>query len=199
MSTSPEVEQALKERFLALPKVVQDAMLSADVETHLRGLSGKYKLHLDQWQKLEDEVMFTLLGIKSADQLLSTIETTLGMSETEALALTTDISHTIFEPIREQMERELGSPDAHAENMTRIEQVRTEMLGQEKVTLLAEHNIENPAPPNTTATPPKPFVATPPPPKPETQSIRTEVPPESHTGTSSERKAIANDLYREQL
>lgn len=190
MSTSPAVEEALKERFYQLPKVVQDAMLSTDVETHLREMSKKYKLQLDKWQILEDEVMFTLLGIKSADELLVTIEQKIGLNETDALALTADISQAVFEPIRGEMERELGSPEAHTEKETPIEAVRTELLGEEKKILIPE-----------TSEPPKPkvFAATPPLPKPEIKSVRTEVPPEVKKGTSTERKVIANDLYREQL
>ena len=65
----PTIEDKLQERFLALPKAVQEAISSSDVEKHLRELSEVHKLHLDQWQKLENEVMLTLLGLEEAENL----------------------------------------------------------------------------------------------------------------------------------
>lgn len=194
MDTNTELNNALREHFLNLPEVVQKSILSTNIEGHLREMSGRYKLHLDQWQTLENEVMLALLGIKNASDLPVTISAELHMSEADALNLSKDISQTIFEPIRAEMERALGAPQAQEETHSDIENIRTELLSQEKTTLLSEHTV-----PQTEPNAPKLFSATPPAPQPTVASIKTEIAPEMRTGTSAERKVIANDLYREQL
>jgi hypothetical protein len=69
-----EFQEAIKERFLKLPKVVQEAIVSADVQKHMRELAETQKLHLDQWESLENEVQMTLLGIHAAEDLTKNIE-----------------------------------------------------------------------------------------------------------------------------
>lgn len=182
----------LKSYFVALPTPVQEAILSSEIESKLRTLAETHKLHLDKWQILEAEVMFALLGVKPLRELSATIQKSLGLTETEATPLVTDISHIIFEPIRAEMERALGAPQAQEEIQSDIENIRTKLLAQEKTTLLSEHNAPD-------APQVKSFVATPPAPQPTVQSIKTEIPPEARTGTSTERKSVTNDLYREQL
>jgi len=54
----------MEERFAELPTSVQKAVTDASVEQKLRKLAKKYKLHLDQWILLENEIMLTLLGFE---------------------------------------------------------------------------------------------------------------------------------------
>ena len=61
MTEQTGATKQIGEQFKKLPKVVQDAILSADVEMHMRELADKHKLHFDQWSALENEVMFALL------------------------------------------------------------------------------------------------------------------------------------------
>ena len=101
------MNEKLQARFLQLPKALQNAITSADVEKKLRGLSETHKLHLDQWQKLENEVMLALLGFQRVENLETNIKNEVGIADEEAKALAVDIADTIFEPIREELEREL--------------------------------------------------------------------------------------------
>src|SRR3990167_3849991 len=103
-----EVDERLSARFLQLPKALQSAITFADVEKKLRGLSETHKLHLDQWQKLENEVMLALLGFQPVENLETNIKNEVGIAEEEAKALAGDIADTIFEPIRAELEKELG-------------------------------------------------------------------------------------------
>src|SRR3990167_605366 len=100
--------EKMQARFLQLPKALQDAITSADVEKKLRALSETHKLHLDQWQKLENEVMLALLGFQPVENLEANIKNEVGIAEEEAKALAGDIADTIFEPIRAELEKELG-------------------------------------------------------------------------------------------
>ena len=99
----PNVDEQLKERFKQLPKIVQNAIVSADIEKHLRSLADSHQLHLDQWNILETEVQMTLLGFQETDDLQKNIETEVGVTPEIAAALAQDISKTVFEPIREQL------------------------------------------------------------------------------------------------
>lgn len=110
-----EVKQIIAKRFKEVPKVVQNAILSSNVEENLRSLSEKHRLHFDQWVTLENEIMMTLLGIQTIDKLGENIseEAEVPLAVGEAIAL--DASKLIFEPIRKELERELDHPSATTE------------------------------------------------------------------------------------
>src|SRR3990167_6001503 len=102
-----DLKARLNARFKLLPKVVRDSILSADVEQHMRQLAEHHKLHLDQWSALENEVMFALLGFVPVENLAANIEKEVGVPRETAGALAEDISHIVFEPIREMLEKNL--------------------------------------------------------------------------------------------
>ena len=103
-----KLAQMIRDQFGKLPKVVQDAISSADVEKHLRDLATKHKLHLDQWETLENQVMLTLLGIQDSDDLKNNIKNEVVVPDEVAQELTDDISANVFEPVRAQLEQELA-------------------------------------------------------------------------------------------
>ena len=74
MSQQTDTQAILKERFKELPRVVQNAITSADVRKRMRELADTHKLHLDQWETLENEVMMTLFGVLPVDELQANIE-----------------------------------------------------------------------------------------------------------------------------
>lgn len=103
-----DTQQQLKERFDLLPKVVQDAITSAEVEEHLRKLSRTHQLHLDQWQELETEVMLTLMGIKPIGALAANIKNMVRVDDVTARALAQSISEIVFAPIRAELDAALA-------------------------------------------------------------------------------------------
>lgn len=170
-----EFDAQLAERFKQLPKAVQDAITSADVEDKLRSLSEKHKLHLDQWGKLENEVMLTLFGFQPAEDLEKNLEKEVGIAAEASNALTLDIGEVIFRPIREALERETESPSP------------------------------GDAPPAaspalTTPLPPAPPPVTPPPVPAAVKVERAPTSPSYAQQTKShERPAIEDDPYREPI
>jgi len=104
-----DLQAKLSARFAQLPKVVQDAILSADIETHMRSLAGQHQLHFDQWTALENEVMFALLGFEPVVNLADNIEKEVGVPHDVAVALADDVSRIVFEPIRAQMEQAIAA------------------------------------------------------------------------------------------
>lgn len=184
-----KLDAAMQESFNKLPRAVQDAITSADVEKHLRELSDKHKLHLDQWTLLENEVMLTLLGIEPIANLASNIQSEVGVDSATAIAIAADVSQIVFAPIRGELERLLGHPQAEAVASTPVDQVRAQALS-------AAHEAETS--PVTTAVPVMPAT---PPPAPPTQKVeRAPISAAYAPGAAShERKSVEGDPYREQL
>ncbi|OGG67609.1 hypothetical protein A3C21_00320 [Candidatus Kaiserbacteria bacterium RIFCSPHIGHO2_02_FULL_59_21] len=126
----PEVDKEIAARLKELPKVLRDAIESSDVEKRLRELATIHKLHVDQWQILENEVMLTLLGFEQPEDLAQNVKENVKVSEEIASSLATDISRIIFEPIRQELERELEHPEAKEKEVSEVEQARQQALEQ---------------------------------------------------------------------
>ncbi len=181
MDDDKDFKGIIKERFKQLPKVVQDAITSADIEKHMRELANTHRLHLDQWETLENQVMLTLLGIEYSDDLEKNIKNEVGVDEATAKLLTEDISKIVFEPIRQELERQLEHPEAKAAVVSDVEAARTQVLGNEARTVV---------PPVLPATPPAP--------PPTEKAVRAPVSEAYRAGEpSSARKAVEDDPYRE--
>ncbi|HEY4520000.1 MAG TPA: hypothetical protein VJH33_03115 [Candidatus Paceibacterota bacterium] len=176
--TQQDFETLIQERFSKLPPVVQNAITSGNPEKQLRELSKKHQLHLDQWQQLENQVMLTLLGVYESGELEQHIERDVGVSPEVANTLAVDVTSFIFEPIREELERQLEHPRAHDIEQTAVETLRTKTLQQQST--------------------PSVVPATPPPPKPTTITPRAPI-SETYRARelSSERKDTEGDPYRE--
>lgn len=186
-----ELQIQLAARFKQLPVVIQNAITSADVEQHLRALADTNKLHLDQWEILENEVMLTLMGFQKMEDLDKNIRESVDVTPEVARQLAHDISETIFAPIRGELERLLEHPDAQAATVSDVETARTEVLGQ---------NTSRTITPAATPSLPAIIPATPPAPPPTDKAVRANPSPMyTPQAPSQERKGIAGDPYREQV
>lgn len=215
-----DFDEKLRQRFSELPKVVQNAITSADVEKHLRELADTHKLHIDQWESLENEVMLALLGFQDANKLPENIKKEVGTDDATAAELGRNISAIVFEPIRQELERQLEHPSAVAAATTGAEEVRTKILAEAK----AKDAAPVPAAPVPLAETPVPSVtapAIPPPAVPDVaKQVQTTVAPMAPAVPSApspvqtvaraplssayvasqpshERKSIEGDPYRE--
>ena len=128
MPQDENIGALIRERFAKLPKVVQDAITSVDVSNQMRELAKTHQLHLDQWDLLENEVHLALLGIQPLENLPGNLKREVGTDEATAVALAEDISRIVFEPIRQELERQLEHPEATAEKTTGVEDMRTRIL-----------------------------------------------------------------------
>lgn len=168
----------IQERFKQLPKVVQDAITSSDVEKHMRALADKQKLHVDQWQALENEVMLALLGFKRAEELEKNLLRNVKIGSETARQLAVQINGMVFEPIRQELERQLEHPEAQKEQISQAEAMRTQVLGKENA--------------------PKAPAPTPPAPTPQTAAERAPASGDYKPGIASiERTSVTDDPYRE--
>ncbi|MEN9413555.1 MAG: hypothetical protein RLZZ342_642 [Candidatus Parcubacteria bacterium] len=184
LPTDIDIDKAFAERIALLPPVVQAAIQSADLEKHLRALADSHKLHIDQWELLENEVKLALLGFEDAEKLPENLESVVGVDKQTAGELAQAINDEVFEPIRQELERALTHPEAKEVQTDGIEKARQAALS------LARASGE--------ATPAAVQAATPPAQKPEGSVVRA---PLSETYKpsvpSSERKAVDGDPYRE--
>ena len=143
--------------------------------------------------------MLALLGIKSPNDLQENIQKELSIPTETASALTKDISQMIFEPVREELERELDHPQAKEGEVSDLDQVQTELLAEAKhdgatiPELLPKVDFSKVVLPVQSVAP-----TTPPPTKSDEKAVRAAA-PTSAAEPSATRKAIANDPYREQL
>ena len=192
MPKGSDIQKILKERFAQLPTPVQKAITSTDVEKHLRALADTHKLHVDQWEALENEVMMTLLGVTPIEELQAGIKKYVNVPDEVASALAGDISKEVFQPIRSELERSLEHPEAKAEEMSGAEAERRRALAEEAKETAASIPV---APTSTPVAP-----ATPPAPSPEGKAVRAPVSESYHAGEpSSKRSATDDDPYREPI
>ena len=211
-----DIKKEYQERFAELPKIVQDAITSAQISKGLQKLSEENKLHVDQWDKLENEVMFALLGLTDTADLPQNIAKNVVVADDLANTLAQQISANVFEPIREQLDRQLGSPQAKEEVTSDVEQVRDQMLKDAGVRpggdLPAQPDpaipptitdqIITPEAPVPPVVPVQPAVlpGTPPAAAPDTKVERGPISESYHAqNPSTDRKTVDGDPYREQL
>lgn len=181
--TQEQLTTQLQDRFKQLPKPIQNAITSADVQKQLRELADTAKLHVDQWQILENDVMLTLLGFQETEKLAEHLQHDLEVPAGLAASLAENISKIVFDPIREELERELDNPDAKARTQTVADAALQEEKSQEVAPTAA---ISTVAP------------ATPPPEKPVEKAVRAPIAESYKPGeVSSERKVVTDDPYRE--
>jgi len=195
-TTQDEFKKQLAERFSQLPKVVRDSITSADVEKRLREMATVHQLHVDQWDLLENEVMLTLLGFQRPEDLEKNIQKEIVTTTETAHALAESINIFVFEPIRQELERQLTHPDAKVEEQSNIEASRTQILGSSENS--APQPIAQSAPPLTTPAIPAVAPATPPQPAPAVPVVRMPASGDYKPGEASTvRKSVVDDPYRE--
>ena len=181
--TQEKLNEELRGRFMELPKVLQDAITSTDIQKQLRALADTNKLHLDQWQLLENEVMLTLLGFQPPEELADNLKADLNIPEELSLTLAANISHIVFEPVRAELERQLEHPDAKPEEVSAVEGARKQILSEAGAAPAAAAPV---------------LPATPPAPAPEGTVTRAPVSEAYKAGeTSAARKSVHDDPYRE--
>lgn len=201
----PELDKSIQDRFSQLPPVVQDAITSADVQKQLRAVAANHKLHVDQWGKLENEVMLTLLGFDEPGNLEKNLVGQVGVPSEEARDLANDINTIVFEPIRQELERQLAHPEAQEKAVSAEEVARNEAIANEAApstdtpSAAPAGALEIPAAaPAPIVAPPGVLPATPPAPKPTEKAVRAPI-SSSYTSqqASTARKGVEGDPYRE--
>jgi hypothetical protein len=192
-----DLETLFEERLQRLPKPVRDAITSSDIEKNLRALSEKHKLHVDQWELLENEVKLGLFGFEPLENLEKNIEHEIGLPVDEARALAKSINEIVFEPIRQKLEQGLEHPDAQPIQVNGAEAARTQILDAAHAEE-GEHVASVTTPAQETPSSPVVQPATPPPAPPQVKVARPSESTAYRPGEPSHaRSSVHDDPYRE--
>ena len=97
-----------------LPEQIQTAVKHVNVPEKMRALAKDYKLHLDKWAILENEIMLALVGAKDASDMPQNISTAVGVDLETAKKMTDSIAINIFRPIREELQDEIENKEQRA-------------------------------------------------------------------------------------
>lgn len=194
-----EIEKEIYDHLQQLPELIRGTIDEADVPAKMRALATQQKLHIDQWEGLEQEVMMTLVGMKEPNELPMGIKNALGISGDLAMTLATAVSEQIFIPVRQKLEEALAHPGI-ADLPEDTDALSDETISAENEDQLSVSPdfVEPPPAVSPEPPPPTPLPATPPPPPP-TQTVEHAPISASYTPghASSERKDAAGDPYRE--
>ena len=96
-----DTTKMIKERFDALPKMVQDAILSSDYENLLIEIGKKYQLNVDQMGMLEQETTLTMMGLTATKDFETELTRELNVDPAKGRQIVVDINEKIFFNIRE--------------------------------------------------------------------------------------------------
>jgi hypothetical protein len=95
-----ETAKLIKERFDALPKMVQDAILSSNYENSLLEIGKKYQLNVEQMGFLEQETTLTMMGLTAVTDFETELANELKIDKTKVAQIVADINEKVFFNIR---------------------------------------------------------------------------------------------------
>ena len=100
-----ETDITIEQHLASLPQYVKDAFKAAKPFEKIRKIGVDFKMHLDQNEQLEQEVLLVMLGLESPDTFIDETSKTFGLSDEDSKKLVDRISAELFVPIRDAMQR----------------------------------------------------------------------------------------------
>lgn len=127
-------DEITEQRFNALPKVIQDAILNSGWQNIVRNLVKQYKLRIDQGNELENTVFGLMLGMFDSEELFDFIMNDLNLGEENAKKLFSEIDEKIFNDIyRNVMKSGVYSDQLGANNKTEDKSLSKENYVREDI------------------------------------------------------------------
>lgn len=96
-----DTTKIIKERFDALPKSIQDIIMSTNYEETLLGIGKQYQLNVEQLGILEKDTTMVMMGITPTKDFTNELIHELRVDETKGVQIVRDINEKIFSRIRE--------------------------------------------------------------------------------------------------
>jgi len=156
-----ETKKMIKERFDALPKMVQDAILSSDYESSLVEIGKKYQLTVGQMGMLEQETTLTMMGLTPIENFETELTRELNVDKIKGGQIVTDINEKIFLNIRELLklmstpideepaavdkELSIKKPDEKKIETDILKSAQIEIMPEEIIAPRKEEAMEKPA------------------------------------------------------
>lgn len=95
----------IEQRLAELPTDVRAAIQDSALDTNIRAIGERHKLHIDQMGELGDETMLAMLGFSPLETFGRRLSSTLNLAPEAGEAIAGDISREIFGSIRESMKK----------------------------------------------------------------------------------------------
>lgn len=91
-----ETTKMIKERFDALPKMIQDIILSTNYEETLIEIGKQYQLNVEQLGTLEQETTLTMMGLTPIKDFEGELTRELNVDKMKGNQIVKDINEKIF-------------------------------------------------------------------------------------------------------
>lgn len=95
--------EEIQDKFETLPKELQDAVTSPDINNKIQEIGARHELHIDQIGELVDQIGLVMLGLEKSSNFVTDTSARLSIGPKEAKAIADDINKEIFSIIREKM------------------------------------------------------------------------------------------------
>jgi len=97
--------QKLEKQYRTIPPDVRRAISSTNVGEKLMEIGKKYNLHIDKLDKLFGTTGFVMLGITHPRDYIKHLSHELGVDETTARAIATEVNEEIYRPVKESLKK----------------------------------------------------------------------------------------------
>ena len=100
---SPYTNEQIKQQYEKLPLALKDAMYSADIAEKMVALGRKHGITIEQVGYMAEETGYVVLGLTRPTQFVTALREKLGIDDTLARKIASDINHEVFYPLRETL------------------------------------------------------------------------------------------------
>jgi hypothetical protein len=122
-----------------LPKELQEAYFSVDIDNVIFKIGETNSLHVDQIGLLANQVGLVIVGLTKPQDFLGNLVSELGISRDEAGKITQDINEQVFLPIRDSLKK-----IHHVGNESPVDSLPTGNTGHQSTVELIKPESEQP-------------------------------------------------------
>jgi hypothetical protein len=135
--------KTIQEHIESLPPYVKEGIRSVQPLEKIRVISQDFKLHIDEGERLQNEILSVMLGLTSPDEFIDKTSKTFGLSEEDSKKLVERVGDELFMPIRDVMRKYVEESSRQKEIVPTPDDAQK--LSQPTPTALAQDTPHNPA------------------------------------------------------
>ncbi|MEK7646350.1 MAG: hypothetical protein AAB381_01490 [Patescibacteria group bacterium] len=96
--------EQIQERFEQLPKDLQEAISSPEINTAIQAIGDKHSLHIDQLGELVDLIGLVMLGLIPSKEFVKNLSNQANIRESVSAEIADDVNKEIFSKIKSAMQ-----------------------------------------------------------------------------------------------
>ena len=123
-------KKIIKERFDALPKDIQEVILSSGYEETLLSIGNQYKLTVEQLGKLELETTLVMMGLTPTQDFEKELTQELKVDNIKGNQITKEINDKIFLKIRDLLKL-MNTKEGEEPSLEENSEIKVEKTGEE--------------------------------------------------------------------